>query len=67
MIQDWWLTPGNPEELAIGPALKCSDRNTELFLRRPPANHPEWRIDRVLQRKAKEGVKVYIIIYKVRT
>ncbi|KAF8523531.1 phospholipase D [Hysterangium stoloniferum] len=36
----------------------------ELYLRRPPAFHPEWRLDRVLQRKAEEGVKVYIIVYK---
>ncbi|EIN06494.1 phospholipase D/nuclease [Punctularia strigosozonata HHB-11173 SS5] len=36
----------------------------ELYLRRPPAAHPEWRLDRVLQRKAEEGVKVYVIVYK---
>ncbi|TFK95611.1 phospholipase D/nuclease [Pterulicium gracile] len=36
----------------------------ELFLRRPPARHPEWRLDRLLKRKAEEGVKVYVIVYK---
>jgi phospholipase D1/2 len=36
----------------------------ELYLRRPPAYHPEWRIDRLLKRKAEQGVKVYIIVYK---
>jgi phospholipase D1/2 len=36
----------------------------ELFLRRPPAYHPEWRLDRVLKRKADAGVKVYVIVYK---
>ncbi|TFL05257.1 phospholipase D/nuclease [Pterulicium gracile] len=36
----------------------------ELHLRRPPADHPEWRLDRLLTRKAEQGVKVYIIVYK---
>lgn len=36
----------------------------ELYLRRPPADHPEWRLDRLLQRKAREGVRVYVIVYK---
>ncbi|KAJ6550871.1 phospholipase D [Mycena vulgaris] len=36
----------------------------ELYLRRPPAYHPEWRLDRLLKRKAEEGVKVHIIVYK---
>jgi len=36
----------------------------ELYLRRPPAYFPEWRLDRVLLRKAEQGVKVHIIVYK---
>jgi phospholipase D1/2 len=36
----------------------------ELYLRRPPACHPEWRLDRVLKRKAEQGVKIYVIVYK---
>jgi phospholipase D1/2 len=36
----------------------------ELYLRRPPARYPEWRIDRVLKRKAEQGVRVYVLIYK---
>ncbi|KAH7921001.1 phospholipase D/nuclease [Leucogyrophana mollusca] len=36
----------------------------ELYLRRPPAAHPEWRLDRLLKRKAEQGVKVYVIVYK---
>ncbi|KAG1734909.1 uncharacterized protein EDB91DRAFT_1056622 [Suillus paluster] len=36
----------------------------ELYLRRPPADHPEWRLDRLLQRKAREGVRIYCIVYK---
>ncbi|CDO76228.1 hypothetical protein BN946_scf184644.g2 [Trametes cinnabarina] len=36
----------------------------ELYLRRPPAKYPEWRLDRVLKRKAEEGVKIYVVVYK---
>ncbi|KAJ6452893.1 hypothetical protein C8R47DRAFT_262895 [Mycena vitilis] len=36
----------------------------ELYLRRPPAFHPEWRLDRLLKRKAEQGVKVHVIVYK---
>ncbi|KAJ2931072.1 hypothetical protein H1R20_g6021, partial [Candolleomyces eurysporus] len=36
----------------------------ELYLRRPPAHFPEWRLDRILQRKAEQGVKIHVIVYK---
>ncbi len=36
----------------------------ELYLRRPPAAHPEWRLDRLLQRKAEQGVRIYVQVYK---
>lgn len=36
----------------------------ELFLRRPPVEHQEWRLDQVLKRRAEAGVKIYVIVYK---
>ncbi|CAO3591038.1 unnamed protein product [Absidia cylindrospora] len=36
----------------------------ELYLRRPPSKNQEWRLDAVLKRKAEQGVKVYVIVYK---
>ncbi|KAK0243927.1 phospholipase D [Armillaria nabsnona] len=36
----------------------------ELYLRRPPADYPEYRLDRLLKRKAEQGVKIYVIVYK---
>ncbi|KAF5368099.1 hypothetical protein D9758_004381 [Tetrapyrgos nigripes] len=36
----------------------------ELYLRRPPAKQEQWRLDRVLKRKAEQGVKVYVVVYK---
>ncbi|RMZ84242.1 hypothetical protein DV738_g827, partial [Chaetothyriales sp. CBS 135597] len=36
----------------------------ELFLRRPPYFHQEWRLDQVIKRAAERGVQVYVIVYK---
>ncbi|KAI7827642.1 hypothetical protein BC939DRAFT_85921 [Gamsiella multidivaricata] len=36
----------------------------ELYLRRPPEKNEEFRLDRLLKRKAMEGVKIYIVVYK---
>ncbi|CAO3630936.1 unnamed protein product [Mucor hiemalis] len=36
----------------------------ELYLRRPPAKYPEFRIDALLKRKAEEGVMIYVVVYK---
>lgn len=33
-------------------------------MRRPPEKNEEFRLDRLLQRKAEEGVKIYIVVYK---
>ncbi|OAD74703.1 hypothetical protein PHYBLDRAFT_111269, partial [Phycomyces blakesleeanus NRRL 1555(-)] len=35
-----------------------------LYLRRPATQFPEYRLDQILKRKAEQGVKIYIIIYK---
>ena len=45
-------------------ALKDWWLTPELYLRRPPAYFPEWRLDRLLQRKAQQGVKIHVIVYK---
>lgn len=36
----------------------------ELFLRRPPHDNQEWRLDQVLKRRAEAGVQIYIIVYR---
>ncbi|MCO5588220.1 hypothetical protein L7F22_042175 [Adiantum nelumboides] len=36
----------------------------ELYLRRPPALFEEYRLDRLLKRKAEEGVQIRVIVYK---
>ncbi|GEM06560.1 phospholipase D [Rhodotorula toruloides] len=39
----------------------------ELFLRRPPSQHEDFRLDRLLLRKAQQGVKIFIVVYKEAT
>ncbi len=36
----------------------------ELFMRRPPYYNQEWRLDQILKRKAEEGVKIFVIVYR---
>ena len=36
----------------------------ELHLLRPGANHPEARLDRLLQKKAQQGVQIFVMIFK---
>ncbi|KAJ1921211.1 hypothetical protein H4219_000810 [Mycoemilia scoparia] len=36
----------------------------ELYLRRPYAQNEEYRLDRLLKRKAEEGVEIYISLFK---
>ncbi|ERT03002.1 hypothetical protein HMPREF1624_01306 [Sporothrix schenckii ATCC 58251] len=36
----------------------------ELYMRRPACISQKWRLDRLLQRKAAEGVKIFVIIYR---
>ncbi|KAJ5119591.1 hypothetical protein N7448_010260 [Penicillium atrosanguineum] len=36
----------------------------ELYMRRPAAISQKWRLDRLLQKKAREGVKIFIIMYR---
>lgn len=36
----------------------------ELFMKRPASIGSRWQLMNILQRKAEEGVKVYVMIYK---
>ncbi|KAK4886881.1 hypothetical protein RN001_003152 [Aquatica leii] len=36
----------------------------EIFLKRPALNGDYWRLDKLLKRKAKEGVKIFVLLYK---
>ena len=46
----------------VGSLSDSKEPNSQL--RRPAALFPEWRLDRLLKRKAEEGVMIYVMVYK---
>ena len=36
----------------------------EIYMKRPVVHGNKWRLDTLLQRKAEEGVKVFVLLYK---
>lgn len=36
----------------------------EIYMRRPAAISQKWRLDRLLKRKAEEGVKIFVMVYR---
>ena len=58
-IHDWWLSPGAVSHVTVHPPV-CLLATSELQMRRP--GKPNYRLDHLLERKAKEGVKVFVII-----
>ncbi|KAI8376326.1 uncharacterized protein BYT42DRAFT_498917 [Radiomyces spectabilis] len=67
-IHDWWLNFHRPlfyySWLYFSLVFFCSLQSPELYLRRPAAHNLQWRLDKLLKRKADQGVKIYIVMYK---
>lgn len=68
-----WFVDGRDHFWAIASALELAKDviyihdwwlSPELYLRRPANGNQEWRLDRVLKRKAEEGVKIFVIVYR---
>lgn len=68
-----WFVDGRDYFWAISSALEMAKDvifihdwwlSPELYLRRPANGNQQWRIDRILQRKAHQGVKIFVIVYR---
>ncbi|WEJ95065.1 Phospholipase D1 [Yamadazyma tenuis] len=68
-----WFVDGRDYFWAISSAIEMAKDvvyihdwwlSPELYLRRPANGNQQWRIDRLLQRKAKQGVKIFVILYR---
>ena len=68
-----WLVDGRDHMWVVSRALNQAKDviyihdwwlSPELYMRRPPAISQKWRLDRLLKRKAEEGVKIFIIVYR---
>ncbi|KAL3995479.1 Phospholipase D Active site motif family protein [Acanthocheilonema viteae] len=36
----------------------------EIFMKRPPVEGNRWRLDEILKRKAEQGIKIFVLLYK---
>ncbi|KAF2485266.1 hypothetical protein BDY17DRAFT_247509 [Neohortaea acidophila] len=68
-----WLVDGRDHTWQISRAIENAKDfvyihgwwvSPELYMRRPAAISQKWRLDRLLQRKAAEGVKIFVIVYR---
>ncbi|XP_017794602.1 PREDICTED: phospholipase D2 [Habropoda laboriosa] len=68
-----WFVDGSSYMSAVADALENATEeifiadwwlSPEIFMKRPAINSDYWRLDKILQRKASEGVKIFIMIYK---
>ncbi|XP_026831180.1 phospholipase D2 isoform X3 [Ooceraea biroi] len=68
-----WFVDGADYMAAVADALENAREeifiadwwlSPEIHMKRPILNGDYWRLDKILQRKAFEGVKVFILIYK---
>ncbi|XP_055350505.1 phospholipase D2-like isoform X2 [Paramacrobiotus metropolitanus] len=68
-----WFINGATYMSAVADALESAEKeifiggwwvSPEVFLKRPWEENEEWRLDRILKRKADQGVKIYILVYK---
>ncbi|KAJ2128588.1 hypothetical protein GGF48_002792, partial [Coemansia sp. RSA 921] len=68
-----WFVDGDDYFYAVSEALENATDciyigdwwlSPEVHLRRPPALNEEYRLDRLLKRKAEEGIKIYVAVYK---
>lgn len=68
-----WLVDARDYFWAISSALELAKDvifihdwwlSPELYLRRPANGNQQFRIDRILQRKAQQGVKIFVIVYR---
>jgi len=65
-ILDWCVLRGGGcvllADLVRGTAARWL--TPELYLRRPSHLHEDFRLDRILKRKAEQGVAIRIVVYK---
>lgn len=72
-IQAAWFVDGSDYMTAVADALEQAKEeifiadwwlSPEIFMKRPAIDGLHWRLDKILQRKADAGVKVFILLYK---
>lgn len=72
-IRASWFVDGSSYMSAVADALENATEeiyiadwwlSPEIYMKRPVISADYWRLDRILHRKATQGVKVFILLYK---
>ncbi|KAB0392709.1 hypothetical protein E2I00_005889 [Balaenoptera physalus] len=65
-ITDWWLVfvPGEFVWRFLKSWFHDFRLSPEIFLKRPVVEGNRWRLDCILKRKAQQGVRIFIMLYK---
>ncbi|XP_014254858.1 phospholipase D2 isoform X2 [Cimex lectularius] len=68
-----WFVDGKSYMAAVATALEQAKEeiyiadwwlSPEIYMKRPALQGDYWRLDKILQRKAADGVKIFILLYK---
>ncbi|GAU94669.1 hypothetical protein RvY_06398-2 [Ramazzottius varieornatus] len=68
-----WFIDGAPYMSALADALEKAQEDIfitdwwlspEIYMKRPITQGERWRLDRILQRRAEAGVKIYVLLYR---
>ncbi|XP_048769180.1 phospholipase D1-like isoform X3 [Ostrea edulis] len=68
-----WFVDGDSYFSAVANALEEAKEeifisdwwlSPEIYMKRPITEGNKWRLDRILQRKAESGVKIFVLLYK---
>ncbi|KAK9753640.1 PX domain [Popillia japonica] len=72
-ITGTWFVDGSTYMSAVADAINAAKEeifiadwwlSPEIYLKRPAVDGDYWRLDKLLRRKAEEGVRIFILLYK---
>ncbi|XP_037918179.1 phospholipase D2 isoform X3 [Hermetia illucens] len=72
-MQAGWFVDGSSYMSAVADALEAATEeiyiadwwlSPEIYMKRPAIDGDYWRLDKILQRKASQGVRVFVLLYK---
>lgn len=72
-VQASWFVDGASYMSAVADALEAATEeiyiadwwlSPEIYMKRPAIDGDYWRLDYILKRKASQGVKIFILLYK---
>ncbi|KAJ1525142.1 hypothetical protein ONE63_009978 [Megalurothrips usitatus] len=68
-----WFVDGSSYMAAVADAMEKAKEeifiadwwlSPEIYMKRPAIDGEHWRLDKILQRKAAQGVKIFVLLYK---